>query len=89
MPDILSYGQEVRGKEIDPMDYETIKSVAGKIKELGDQYNLKILILQPFANFEGWQQSRNRQNAFDRAVSWMGIMQAAGTDMLQVSQPLR
>jgi len=48
-------------------------------------YGLKILILQPFANFEGWPNgSKEREDAFDRAEGWMRIMKAVGTDMLQI-----
>jgi len=47
--------------------------------------NLKILILQPFSNFEGWPKgSEKRKEAFEKAKGWIRIMEAAGTDMLQV-----
>jgi sugar phosphate isomerase/epimerase len=42
-------------------------------------------VLQPFANFEGWSEgSVERAMAWKRAEGWMRIMEAAGTDMLQV-----
>ncbi|KIV79876.1 hypothetical protein PV11_07417 [Exophiala sideris] len=87
MPDILTYGQQISEtkKEIDPKDYATLRSVAQKIGELCKQQGLKILILQPFANFEGWPKgSPEREDAFDRAKGWMSIMEAAGTDMMQI-----
>jgi len=85
MPDILSFAQEQTGKEPDPKDYATLRDVGKKIKQLTDQHNLKILILQPFANFEGWpKNSDKRKDAFERAKGWMSIMEAVGTDMLQV-----
>ncbi|KAI1616917.1 3-dehydroshikimate dehydratase [Exophiala viscosa] len=87
MPDILTYGQQISEskKEIDPKDYATLRSVAQKIGELCKKEGLKILILQPFANFEGWPKgSPERQDAFDRARGWMSIMEAAGTDMMQI-----
>jgi sugar phosphate isomerase/epimerase len=49
MPDILSYGQEVTGKEVDPKDYSTLVEVGKKIAELCKENGLKILMLQPFA----------------------------------------
>jgi sugar phosphate isomerase/epimerase len=50
-----------------------------------DAKGLKVLILQPFANFEGWPEgSAEREDAFSRLHGWMRIMEAAGTDMLQV-----
>ena len=88
MPDILAYGQEISESksELDPKDYATLRSVGEKIKELCKKHGLKILMLQPFANFEGWpKESDERKDAFDRAKGWMGIMEAVGTDMLQVS----
>ena len=87
MPDILTYGQEVTGHEINPKDFATLKDVGKRIKELCEQHSLKILMLQPFANFEGWREGPQRKDAFERAVGWMSIMEAVGTDMLQVSQP--
>ena len=45
-------------------------------------------MLQPFSNFEGWPQgSKERGDAFSRAKGWIQIMQAVGTDMLQVRLP--
>ena len=86
MPDVLSYGQESTGQEIDPKNYSTLRLVAREIRKLCDESGLKVLMLQPFANFEGWpKDSTERKDAFDRAQGWMGIMEAAGTDMLQAS----
>ena len=49
-------------------------------------YNLKIAMLQPFSNFEGWPTgSAQRAAVFQRAHGWIEIMQAVGTDMLQVA----
>lgn len=50
-----------------------------------DAKGLKILILQPFANFEGWPEgSDERKDAWTRVEGWVKIMHAAGTDLLQV-----
>jgi sugar phosphate isomerase/epimerase len=87
MPDILTYGQQISdsGAEIDPKDYATLRSVGQKIGELCKKEGLKILILQPFANFEGWPRgSKEREDAWERAKGWMSIMEATGTDMMQV-----
>ena len=47
---------------------------------------LKIVMLQPFANFEEWKpQPEERKDAFKKlAKGWIRIMEAVGTDMLQV-----
>lgn len=88
MPDMLAYGQHLskNDSQINPTDYATLRSVGKDIKKLCDKEGLKVLILQPFANFEGWPKgSHEREDAFERAKGWMGIMEAVGTDMLQVS----
>ena len=85
MPDITTFASDMTGKEVGPKDFSTLVEVGKKIKELCEQHQLKILMLQPFANFEGWpKDSSERQDAFDRARGWISIMEAVGTDMLQV-----
>jgi sugar phosphate isomerase/epimerase len=85
MPDILAYGKLLNGKEPDPKDYDTLVEIGKQIKAQTTEHKLKILMLQPFANFEGWPKgSKQRVDAFDRARGWIRIMQAVGTDMLQV-----
>ena len=87
MPDILSYGQQISESKSqpDPKDYATLRSVASEIGKLCEKEGLKILMLQPFANFEGWpKDSEGRKDAWERVNGWMSIMEAAGTDMLQV-----
>ncbi|EXJ77792.1 hypothetical protein A1O3_10021 [Capronia epimyces CBS 606.96] len=87
MPDILAYGQLISESksEIDPKDYATLQSVGREVGKLCEKHGLKVLILQPFANFEGWPNgSEERTDAFERAKGWMSIMEAVGTDMLQV-----
>ena len=54
-------------------------------EEMCEEHALKILILQPFSNFEGWpEDSQEREDAFERAKGWMRLMEAVGTDLLQV-----
>ena len=85
MPDILSYGKMLNGEEPDPKDYDTLVEIGKSIKEQARLHNLKILMLQPFANFEGWpEESAERTEAFDRVRGWMRVMEAVGTDMLQI-----
>lgn len=90
MPDILEYGKKLSGKEIKEDDYNTIVEVSRKIRALTDQIGLQILMLQPFARFEGWteQHQNERGDAFNRARGWIKIMEALGTDMLQVRTSL-
>ncbi|KAI0838144.1 xylose isomerase-like protein [Hypoxylon sp. FL0890] len=85
MPDILAYGKMLNGKEPDLKDYDTLVEIGKAFKTQVEEHNLKVLMLQPFANFEGWPKGSNeRKDAFERAKGWMRIMEAVGTDMLQV-----
>lgn len=50
-----------------------------------EELGLKVVMLQPFGRFEGWGRGTGeRKDAFERAEGWVRIMQAVGTDMLQV-----
>ncbi|KAI4865196.1 xylose isomerase-like protein [Hypoxylon rubiginosum] len=85
MPDILAYGKMLNGQEPNPKDYDTLVEIGKSVRVQAEEHNLKILMLQPFANFEGWPKgSSERKDAFQRAEGWMRIMEAVGTDMLQV-----
>ncbi|OAA40309.1 Xylose isomerase-like, TIM barrel domain protein [Metarhizium rileyi] len=87
MPDILSYGGEIENRVIGEDDYDAISGVAGKIRILTEQLGLQILMLQPLSRFEGWSKHKHAQEkeaALKRARGWIKIMQALGTDMLQV-----
>lgn len=88
MPDILAYGKSLNGAPLNEKDYDSICEVANKIRSLTEELGLSIMMLQPFPNFEGWTKGRfgeERKDAFTRAQGWMRVMEAVGTDMLQVS----
>ncbi|KAI0468938.1 3-dehydroshikimate dehydratase [Xylaria cf. heliscus] len=85
MPDILSYAAELHGQAPDPSDYAALASTAATIRSLAEARHLKIMMLQPFAHFEGWPRgSSERDDAFARARGWLRVVRAADTDMLQV-----
>ena len=85
-PDLLSFASSHLGKEVGPYDYDDLCIAGQEVKKLCEEVGLKVLVLQPFANFEGWPEgSKEREDAFRRAKGWIRIMQAVGTDMLQVS----
>lgn len=85
MPDVLTFAEQHLNRKIGPYDFDDLVKVARKIKELCAEKKLNILMLQPFSNFEGWkEESEERKDAFRRAGGWVRIMEAAGTDMLQV-----
>ncbi|KAF2876265.1 xylose isomerase-like protein [Massariosphaeria phaeospora] len=84
-PDILAFGSSHLGHDVDPKNYDELCTVAAEIKRECQKRKLGIMMLQPFANFEGWPEgSDGRKDAFERAKGWIRIMQASGTDMLQV-----
>lgn len=85
LPDLSSFANSFLNKDVSNFDYPELCEAGKKAKELCDQNKLKILILQPFANFEGLPNgSPEREDAWKRARGWMQIMKAVGTDMLQV-----
>jgi sugar phosphate isomerase/epimerase len=87
MPDLLSFANEKLKKEVGPKDFDDLCQVGPEVKKLCQEHGLKILILQPFANFEGWKKgSVEARDAMERAEGWMRIMESVGTDMLQVRE---
>jgi sugar phosphate isomerase/epimerase len=84
-PDLLAFASTYMKKEVGEYEYDDLVISAKVVKAMCDAKKLKVLILQPFANFEGWQEgSEERKDAFTRAEGWIRIMEAVGTDMLQV-----
>ena len=84
-PDLLSFSCSLEKRDVSNYDYDTLCSTASDVKRICAREGLKIVMLQPFANFEGWAQgSKERDNAFLRAKGWVRIMQSVGCDMLQV-----
>jgi sugar phosphate isomerase/epimerase len=82
-PDLLAYASRHFGREIAEDDYSSLCEAGKTAETMCAGHGLKIRVLQPFANFEGWPEgSRQRQDAFARAKAWIDIMEALGTDML-------
>lgn len=85
LPDLLSFANSYMKKEVSSYDYPELCEAGKKVRELCEENKLKVLILQPFSNFEGWpDESPEKEDAWKRAKGWMQIMEAVGTDMLQV-----
>lgn len=86
MPDLLSFAKEKLESEVGPKDFDDLCRVGPEVKKLCQENGLRILVLQPFANFEGWKKDpAEARDAFQRAEGWMRTMESVGTDMLQVS----
>ena len=84
-PDLLSFASQRSGREVGPQEFDILCDTGKEVRELCDKHRLKIVMLQPFSNFEGWEpQSEERKDAFRRAKGWIRIMESAGCDMLQV-----
>lgn len=85
-PDIVKYASTLHKRDVPWDDYDTLVDAGAQIKGLVASQKLKILMLQPFKNIEGWPlESNERKAAFERADGWIRVMQAVGTDMIQVS----
>ena len=85
-PDLLSFACKHHQKDVQPQDFDALCAAGQQVKSLCNEVGLGIVMLQPFANFEGWEpQSEERNDAFRRAKGWIRIMEAVGTDMLQAS----
>ena len=88
-PDLLSFASKDLGKDVGPQDFDVLCNAGLEVKRMCKGLGLKIVMLQPFSNFEGWKpQSEERKDAFRRAKGWITIMEAVGTDMLQVNATL-
>ncbi|KAH8905666.1 xylose isomerase-like protein [Coniochaeta sp. PMI_546] len=84
-PDLQAFANRHFKRDVPDDDYVSLCEAGVEVGKLCQGHGLKILVLQPFSNFEGWPKgSREREEAFARARGWINIMDAVGTDMLQV-----
>ena len=87
-PDLLSFASQQLGGDVGAQDFDVLCDTAEEVKRLCEEQKLKIVMLQPFSNFEGWEpHSEEREDAFRRAKGWIRIMETVGCDMLQVNSP--
>lgn len=84
-PDIQSFATRLLNHDVAADNYADLCTAARDIASQCAALGLKIMMLQPFSNFEGWPKgSAEREDAFNRAKGWIRVMEASGTDMLQV-----
>lgn len=89
-PDIIQHAKELQSLqklpagEIREDDWPTLVKTTSHIHHLCSTHGLTVIVLQPFANFEGWLDETQRKAVFAKAKGWVQIMRAAGTDLLQV-----
>lgn len=84
-PDLVTFAKDYLQQNVEATDYDELCMAAMDVKSTCDDLGLKILMLQPFTNFEGWPaESEERKSVFEKAKNWMRVMEALGCDMLQV-----
>ncbi|KAL2148173.1 hypothetical protein VTH82DRAFT_8024 [Thermothelomyces myriococcoides] len=84
-PDLLAFASRHFGRDIAEDDYQSLCEAGKAVGTMCEGHGLRVLVLQPFSNFEGWPEgSEERRAAFAKAEAWIDIMAAVGTDMLQV-----
>jgi hypothetical protein len=91
MPDLQTYAQQQLGNSFNPLseddgsgDLDALLPIAKDIRAQCSKLGLRILCLQPFSQFEGHTDDKKREAKFRKAEAWMKVMEAVGTDMLQV-----
>jgi len=93
MPDLVDFAnQHLRPKqqdqpssEISNKDYDDLCATARVVKTMCDAKGIEIMLLQPFANFEGWPKGSDmRKEAWERVHGWVRIMESCGCRTLQV-----
>lgn len=65
-------------------DIPTLLKSAKELRELCTKLNLEIICLQPFQDFEGAIDEKERLSRIERAEKYLTIMKELGTTMLQV-----
>ncbi|EEP79993.1 conserved hypothetical protein [Uncinocarpus reesii 1704] len=84
-PDLKAFASQFLKHEVKEDDYDELCQAASEVKRLCEAHELSIMMLQPFSNFEGWRKGTGERNqAWERVKGWSRIMQACGTDMLQI-----
>ncbi|PGH04250.1 hypothetical protein GX51_03595 [Blastomyces parvus] len=84
-PDLVNFATQLLHRDVAKDDYTGLCTAAQEVSLMCRALNIRVMMLQPFGNFEGWARgSKEREDAFERAKGWIRIMEACGTDMLQV-----
>ncbi|KAL2370185.1 hypothetical protein RJ035_004251 [Blastomyces gilchristii] len=84
-PDLQKFATQLLHRDVAADDYTDLCTAAQEVSLMCRALDIRVMMLQPFSNFEGWARgSKEREDAFERANGWIRIMEACGTDMLQV-----
>lgn len=85
MEDIIAYGKVIHGEEPDASDYDAIVGIASLISSLAKEVQIGILMLKSFMR-SGGGESSDREEGTIMARGWLRVMEALGTNMLQVRE---
>ncbi|PGH32362.1 hypothetical protein GX50_04842 [[Emmonsia] crescens] len=84
-PDLQSFATQLLHRDVAADDYADLCTAAQEVSLMCRALGIIVMMLQPFSNFEGWaRKSKEREDAIKRAKGWISIMEACGTDVLQV-----
>lgn len=91
MPDLVALANDSSvqiqqtQRQISTKDFDDLRAVAGTVYERCQQHGLEVMLMQPFANFEGWpENSPERKDAWERVEGWISIMEVLRCKTLQV-----
>ncbi|KAH9836277.1 xylose isomerase-like protein [Rhodofomes roseus] len=88
-PDLEAYASQAFPgyKELDNSgkgDLYNLLKTAKEIRELCRELGLKVLVVHPFSEFEGYDDERKRKENMTRARAWFKVLAALDCQMLQV-----
>ncbi|KPM37679.1 hypothetical protein AK830_g8895 [Neonectria ditissima] len=90
LPDVLAYGSHLNGHDLVATDFSAIAIVAKAIRSLVLECNLQVLMLKPFDYSEGWRSGQSDKTegvSVEKVQGWLKVMEALGTDMIQIGPP--
>lgn len=81
--DIEVLAAAMSGSDQSPSPAQLI-SAAQHMRKLIDSHNLCVLCLQPFSFYEGLLDRKEHQRRIDKLMVWFQLVQALGTDTIQI-----
>lgn len=93
MPDLVALANDkdvelpnrTQGQQISNKNFEQLRAVAAIVRDHLKKHGLEAMLMQPFANFEGWPKgSADRKEAWERVEGWVSVMEVLECKTLQV-----
>ncbi|SPO06883.1 related to dehydroshikimate dehydratase [Cephalotrichum gorgonifer] len=89
LQDVVSFTSSHQGREVGSTDYDALCDGAAQIAKLCEANGVKITLLHFFGSFEGYPEgSPEREEAFASARGWIRIMEALGTDTIEIGSSI-